>query len=234
MMATIVRRRRAARASDETRWVVEGRSPVIDSLRGLAVLLMVLDHGLVAAGVAGHPLRQTVTRASLPLFCVVAGALLPTTPRWARLGAVAAAGLVATVLGGPIGIGQPDVLLILVAVLAAAPFLVFRGGWAVALGLAVIQPVTWPVPWSGYQPGTVLALVLLGVMVGRPALERLPWRPVLAAVGRAPLRWYLGHLAVLAGLRASLFLLGESGRVSVRVLIMLALPALAVYRTFGR
>lgn len=163
------------------------------------MLLMVLDHALAWAGVAGGLGRLSITRASLPLFCVVAGALVrPEGSR--RLRQVGVAGVVATGLGVPIGIGQPDVLLLLFAALAIAPVLIFRGGWAVGMAAAVIQPVTWSVPWTGYQPGTVLALVLLGAMVGREALDRAPAVGLLAWVGRHPLAWYLGHLFVLFAL----------------------------------
>jgi hypothetical protein len=153
----------------------------------------------VVAGDGRSIVRLTITRASLPLFCLVAGALMRPTPRWRRLAGVAAAGVVATVFGAPIGIGQPDVLLLLAGVLLVAPVLVYRGGWAVAGVVGVLQPVTWPVPWTGYQPGTVLVLVLLGAMVGRDALERWPSVRVLELVGRHPLAWYVAHLALLAG-----------------------------------
>lgn len=173
----------------------------LDRIRGLAVVLMVVDHALVAFPVAGSVLvRSTATRAALPLFCLVAGALARrlTPERTAKL---AAAGLVAGYVGGPFGIGQPDVVLLLLAALAGVH--VCRNNYAaqlVLLVVAVIQPVTWPAPWTGYQPGVVIALVAIGTYGDTldDAGRRLP--PLLARVGRYPLSIYLGHLIVLRAL----------------------------------
>jgi hypothetical protein len=173
-------------------------------LRGLAVLLMVLDHSLVAGGHPGSLLRWTVTRAALPLFCVVAGALMPA--RFRRPGrrwvAVCTSAVVASVIGPAIGIRQPDVLVLFAVLLPAAPWLWDR--WRVtAACVAVIQPVIWPMGWGGYEPGTVLALLFVGAWLGPvQLLERVGRvqvleRGPLPAIGRAPLRWYVGHLSVL-------------------------------------
>lgn len=173
----------------------------LDRLRGLAVVLMVLDHVLliVVGGGLALVLRLSVTRLSLPLFCVVAGALVVDRPRWRRLGAVVLAGYVAMVIGYPLGIGQPDVLVVLAVALAVAP-LVVRVGWALpGLCWCLLQATTWPFPWRGYQPGVVLGLVLVGHLAGRERLGRIGDRlpEVFERVGRRPLAWYLGHLLVL-------------------------------------
>lgn len=181
-----------------------GRLQGIDRLRAVALVLMVIDHALVAfpAGVVGLAVRVTATRASLPLFCLVAGALLPSSPRWGRLGMVALAGLAATIPGALIGIGQLDVLLILAVVLAVAPLAARNPTpWLV---VAILQPVTWHVPWSGYQPGVVLALVLVGRMVGADQLDQLGRRlPSWSAmISRWPLTVYVGHIGMLAAIVA--------------------------------
>lgn len=183
----------------------DGRAPTrldgVDRLRGLAVLLMVADHVALVAG-AGGAWRLTVTRAALPLFCVVAGSLARPGRPGRRLGVVAAAGLAATVLGAPLGIGQPDVLFLLAGVLVLVRWVGPRPGgpaWAAVACLGVIQATTWPMAWTGYEVGTVLALVLVGQVVARRDLDQLGCRlpAVLAPVGRAPLWWYVGHLWVL-------------------------------------
>lgn len=185
---------------------VAGRLAGVDKLRGAAVLLMVVDHALVAfpAGVVGQAVRMTATRASLPLFCVVVGAFGSSSVRWGRVATVAAVGAAVSAPGAVLGLGRPDVLLVLAAVLAVAPLAASNPlPWLV---VAVLQPVTWPVPGTGYQPGTVLALVIVGGLVGRWSLNEmgqgLPgW---VGGLGRYPLSIYFVHVAGLAGLRLGL------------------------------
>lgn len=193
----------AERASSSSRssWLFSRRMEGLDRLRGLGILLMVVDHILVAFG--PDQLRLGATRASLPIMCAVAGALCGRAIRLRRTAAVVAAGVVAMVLGRVVGVGQPDVLLLLAGALASVAWVRGTGHtwllWALA-SFAVIQPTTWPVEWSGYQPGTVVALVILGVWAGSNYVDGwgLAWPSWLAVVGRRPLAWYVGHLAVLA------------------------------------
>lgn len=176
----------------------------LDRLRGLGVVLMVVDHVLVVFGPSWAPwVRLTATRASLPLFCLVAGSFVAgRAPRWERLALASGAGMVASVIGAPIGIGQPDILLLLVPALVAAHYATRSddsGVWLVVLVVAILQPVTWPIPWPGYQPGVVAALVLVGAMVSRCDLDVSGWRlpAIFELAGRWPLALYVGHLAVL-------------------------------------
>lgn len=186
----------------------------LDRLRGLAIVLMVADHVLVnvwrwapAAAPWATLLRITATRAALPLFCVVMGALLlDRRPSDRRMVEVAALGAVMTLWCGVTGVlpASPDVLVVLAMVLVAWP-LVER--WPVTVAcVAVLQPMTWHVPWSGYQPGVVLGLVLVGWLVqslygGGVAGAWLPavrWVPAWVEwLGRHPLGAYAGHLVVL-------------------------------------
>lgn len=181
----------------------EARSVPLDSLRGLAVLLMIIDHGLALAG-PGWPLavRLTVTRAALPLFCVVAGNLIAVRmPRPGRLLTLTAAGVGAEVLWGVLGLPGVNPLVLLTAALAAVALCPAQ--WRLLLLVAaVVQPVTWPVARGGYEPGFVVALVVAGTLVPRPTLEAVGARvpAVFAAPGRFPVTLYLVHLAGLAGL----------------------------------
>ena len=178
----------------------------LDALRGLAVLLMFVDHVLIAFD-EHHQfelVRMSLTRVCLPLFCVVAGSLIGSGPRLSRLAVVGAAGVVASWLSVPIGIGQPDILLLLVVAISLCAWAGSGSalrGWVV-FALAILQPSTWAFTWEGYQPGVVVALVMLGGVIGPCRLDdygcALQWRPVLSFVGRWPLSFYLGHLAVLA------------------------------------
>jgi uncharacterized membrane protein len=174
----------------------------LDWLRGLAVALMVVDHVLVQLE-PRSVLRETVTRLSLPLFCVVAGSLAQRRPRWGRLASVGMAGVGATALGAPIGIGQPDVLLVIVAAMLALSLL-----WrcpVAALCVGAVQPFTWPFPGNGYQVGTVLVMLVAGRLAGAETVAG--WarrcRP-LEWAGRHPLALYVGHLAVLRAVVALL------------------------------
>lgn len=173
---------------------VRERVGTLDRVRGLAVVLMVLDHTLVAAGVGSGPGRLTITRAALPLFLLTAGSLSVGRPSVRRAGQIGAAAVAATALGLVVGIGQPDILWLILGALALMPV----GPW-LAAG-AAIQATTWPMGWSGYEPGVVLVLVVLGQHYGARPLDQLGRRlpEYLEAVGRRPLAWYLGHLAVLA------------------------------------
>jgi hypothetical protein len=174
-----------------------GRLELLDKLRGLAIVLMVVDHVAVQTGSPWF-VRTLVTRPALPLFLLVAGMLWRPGLRRRHLQLAAAAGS-ATVLGAQLGMVAPDVLVVIGIGLAAMPLAV---RWpVVTLALAAIQPTTWPL-WQGYEPGTVLVLLYLGhALATRTPLElrwadRLPWWT--AVVGRFPLTVYVGHLAVLA------------------------------------
>jgi len=171
---------------------------------------MVADHGLVAFGSGfggGLLLRATVTRASLPLFCVVAGALLGGRGVFGwRMVQMVGAGLVGTALAGPLGMPSVDVMLLFTVALAGVA--ATPGRWRpVLLVVAVLQPATWPVGWSGYQPGLLVALLAIGTMLDSARLEaagrRVP--AVFAVVGRYPVSIYAGHLAAFA---AAVFVMG--------------------------
>jgi uncharacterized membrane protein len=174
------------------------RLVTLDRVRGLAIVLMVLDHALLAAGHHGGPVRLTVTRLALPLFGLTAGALWKPG-RARRYLEVAGAAIIATGLGLVVGIGQPDILWLLLVAMLVMP-----AGPALAAAGA-IQATTWPLRTSGYEPGVVLVLVVLGHLYGSAPLDRLGQRLPhrLEGIGRHPLGWYLGHLALLAVLKVT-------------------------------
>jgi len=193
-----------------------GRWSGVDAARGLAILLMVLDHLLVVlvdvgvlAGGVGSPsylVRMTVTRASLPLFMLCTGGLLSVRRlSWLRFGDVSAAALVVNglLIAYPIGIHPPEVLAVWCLVMVAWPWIGRYPALCACVG--IVQVYVWPIGWQGYQPGVLLVLVSVGVLAGPGALEwatRLPmW---LGVVGRKPLVWYCGHLVALAALHAAL------------------------------
>lgn len=170
----------------------------LDRLRGLAIVLMILDHVLLVSG-DGLPIRLTVTRASLPLFALTAGALWrPGARRRHALILVAAA--VSMVLGVGLGIGQPDVLLVLlVASIGMHAYLRFPVATA---AVAALQATTWPVFTftGGYEVGVVLVLMIMGRVFGAARLDGYGRKlsPIFDRIGRYPLTFYVGHLALLA------------------------------------
>lgn len=193
--------------------VVRGRDERLDGWRGIAVVSMMLDHvALVLAGL-GVPgpwdlLRLTAGRVAFPVFLVVSGAVYAMRgARGRRLLEVAACGLFVSavcVLAG-LPIGRPDILLLIAAGLAAMP--VFVRWPLLALCLGVIQPFTWPVPWSGYQPGAVVVLLLIGYWVmadegyyvtGPVTLRWVSTPAWWEWLGRSALSVYVAHLVVLA------------------------------------
>jgi uncharacterized membrane protein len=178
----------------------------LDSLRGLAVMLMVLDHALVVWAPESI-VRYTLTRLSLPLFMLCTAAVCErygTSNR--RLGQIALAGVLVSVglnAAWPAFPAQPDVTLLIVAAILVAQATVPRFGAYPVVVCGLIQALYVPVGWHGYEPGLVLAWLLIGSL----ALARSPelvarlggglpdW---LGGLGRHPLSVYVGHLAILA------------------------------------
>lgn len=181
----------------------------LDRLRGFAIALMVLDHVLAASG-GGMLFRLTLTRLSLPIFLFVAGSLgasrllrRPSFAAWysGRFWVVLLAAAASSVLVSGLPFMAPvDVLVPIFLSISAYPILMKSGLrldlWIAACFVAV---ATFPFLWPGYHPAHVLGLYLLGSRLPPDLLDHfgLAIPRLFASVGRAPLRWYLGHLVVL-------------------------------------
>ena len=187
---------------------MDRRESNLDTWRGLAVALMVVDHACLCFPTAvGCVLRVTVDRAALPLFALCSGVawfrygvsyrrvaslwgVLPVTLLWSRIA----------------GLPWPDVLVPYALVALVAP-LVLR--WPFAAGaLGVVQATQWVLPHPNYQVGTVLALVSLGVAFAQArSLRPVPGfvspviRELLGLCGRWPLLLYVFHLVVIGVVR---------------------------------
>ena len=188
------------------------RLAALDRLRGIAILLMVLDHALVAAHTLGYDpewvlmTRLTLTRAAMPLFMLISGALwVRQRPRRRRVVAAFIAGLVVETLLAVLWpeFGLPEIMLLWAGAAALAGVIV---RWPIpSLILAYTQWAYWPVAWDGYQPGAVVLFLAVGVLWGRGSglkdsslVNLMPG--FLGAIGRYPLTWYLAHLAFLTAL----------------------------------
>lgn len=181
----------------------------VDRLRGVAIVAMVVDHvclALLVVGVAGpwQLVRLTAGRMAFPLFMLVSGWLAASHPPvWARVRQVLVVGVVCSLVPPLLGLptGPPDIVLLIGLVLVVWPVLVRWPLLFVAVG--VIQPFTWPVSWFGYQPGPVVALMLVGWLwaeSGRPLVSsQLGWVPGWVEwCGRRPLGLYVAHVFVLS------------------------------------
>lgn len=188
------------------------REAWLDRTRGLAVVLMVVDHLAVFLvhewgnpapyGGLAQVLRLTVTRASLVLFMLVAGWLIEergARPR--RIAQVLLSGAAVTAFGAVLDlpIGRPDVLVLIG--LALCFWRAIRRHPVATIAVGIVQLTAWPVPWDGYQPGAVVALLAAGVVWNCWELDEIEWTDRLPAwlgwPGRHALALYVAHIFAL-------------------------------------
>jgi fucose 4-O-acetylase-like acetyltransferase len=167
----------------------------LDAVRGLAIVLMVGDH--VSRQLEfGYVYSYTLGRVAMPLFFVLAGHLFSRL-NW-RHAAVGCVGLVVP-LAVP-WIDSPNVLVwwALGCVMLAACRWGGVSPWLLVLVGLTLFANGWGELSGSYPPAALYALMGVGALLKRESwrwAERLPrW---LAALGRAPVRWYVGHLIAL-------------------------------------
>lgn len=184
------------------------RNAALDGARGAAILLMLLDHLLVVTGHGDLWVRSTITRAAMPAFMVIGGALVARTmtpPRLARLVRTIAFGLALPVVVP--WIDDPNIL-----VMYAAGWLLVWGvrRWTWGAPLLVIVGATLAAngllghTGAGYYPiGAVAALMAAGAWIGRAQLatwlHAFGGRRLLPVqwLGRHALAFYVLHLLAL-------------------------------------
>lgn len=194
-----------------------GRVHAIDAARGLAIVLMLVDHLLAlaveywlhgAAETAAMVARVTVTRAAMPLFMVLSGLLLGLSGRKVsrrRLIEAATVGLLVSSLMGHVemNIGPPDILISWTAIMLLGNTLMQYPLTFAAV--CAVQASVFNFQWDSYQPGIIGLLVVTGYLAANrnaagavTKLRSFGRAPVwLASIGRRPLIWYGGHMAVL-------------------------------------
>lgn len=183
-----------------------GRLHALDSLRGVAVLTMVVDHVLVATDGSGWSIGRLLTRVSLALFAVVLGACATWPLGWRRCLPWAGALGAALVLYPLAGLGGP----LLLAWLAAARWFCVRSPrWLLWVTVVLVltmatNGVALPRAAGEYPALGITAMAAVGRLAGLGNVDRFGRKLRLpawvAAVGRRPLAWYVGHLLVLAAL----------------------------------
>lgn len=188
------------------------RIRVLDAMRGLAILLMVVDHVLSALESTGMSnsiveySRLSITRFSMPLFMIASGIVWGKyglrLSRWLQVLALAIVLNAMTRLLWP-DFNYPEILLVW-SLIAVAWRLVVRFP-IITMIIGYTQTTYWQISWAGFQPGELAIFLGAGVILSKLSIdwlwqERRTMRLIepLAFVGRYPLTIYGVHLSLLA------------------------------------
>lgn len=174
----------------------------LDEWRGLAVVLMIVDHVLMAMPTAGGDVvRWSLTRFALPIFLVCSGWL------WGQYGPSVANRralhvLLAMALTLPLWVVAdfplPDPLGNWVFAWLMASFLCARPLFWLVVG--VLQVTCWPIGLTGYEPGLAIVYASAGILAARSAgsgeiltvgIPQLGW------LGRHALLVYASHVPIV-------------------------------------
>ena len=188
------------------------RIALLDGMRGLAIIIMIVDHilsALESIGIESNFVeysRLTATRFSMPLFMIASGIVWGAyglrLKRWGQVLLLAVALNAMTRLLWP-DFNFPEILMVW-ALLAIAWRLIVRFP-IITMIVGYTQTTYWMLPWQGFQPGELAIFLGAGVLISKAPLDWL-WRErrtakliePLAFVGRYPLTIYGGHLTLLA------------------------------------
>ena len=190
----------------------KAREQILDAMRGLAIVIMIIDHVLSLLESVGiqnilvENSRLTITRFSMPLFMLASGIVWVRyglkVKRWSQVF------FLALILNAMMRLLWPDFnfpeILLVWSVLAIFWRVIVRYP-IITMIVGYTQTTFWQIPWQGFQPGELLIFLSVGALIGKIPLENL-WRErrtakllePLALVGRYPLAIYGGHLFLLA------------------------------------
>ena len=193
----------------------ENRNSNIDLIRGFAIILMILDHVLVAiTSIMGgndyiYLIRTTLTRFSMPLFMIISGAVLILyglkIRRWSSV-------LVTAVVLNIIlfflwnDFNSPEILLVWSLVVVS--YKLFIRYPITSLILGFIQAQYFQITlydYNGYQPGELIFFIVIGIFASNyisslsfPILSKIYLYNITIAIGRKPLLIYFSHLVFLS------------------------------------
>lgn len=191
--------------------VEKPRLVILDAMRGLAIVIMIIDHLLAALeslGVESNFVeysRLSATRFSMPLFMIASGIAWRLYglrfARWAQVVIWALLINLLTRLLWP-DFNFPEILAIWAAL--AIAWKLFRRFPIIAIIIGYTQATYWQIKWQGFQPGELAIFLGVGALLSKSSLDSL-WREPrtsrflkpLAVVGRYPLTIYGGHLIAI-------------------------------------
>ena len=174
------------------------RSTALDKLRGLAIILMMLDHLLVQIDPQSL-IRYSITRACMPLFFIIAGHLLRPRIKWHRL-------ILILIIGAALPHYAPwlDSPNVLVWYAVFAPIVAW-GNRAILAG-TILAALTLYANGYGQVEGSYAPLAL-GAFMAAGRLTPREWfgrasgiRGWVAVIGRWPLSVYVGHILLIEGI----------------------------------
>tara|TARA_R110002049_G_scaffold2750_2_gene21427 strand:+ start:196066 stop:196863 length:798 start_codon:yes stop_codon:yes gene_type:complete len=161
-----------AHLKDSTGQSAAPRNACLDTLRGLAIVLMVIDH--VADLLLDISIRDSNvrlgTRLAMPLFCVLMGYFLKieSRHRFRRLLEVIAASALANLVFYP----RYGVLEILASLVVAALLFKATGRWFVLMVLALfLYPWDPLAAWFDFPPTIVISFVAQGMILRRLGIK---------------------------------------------------------------
>jgi uncharacterized membrane protein len=183
----------------------------LDTWRGIAIILMIFDHALMACGVplvlCGFGwIRCTITRLACPIFFVVAGRLWQKKrPSFARIKTIVLCSPLTSYFLFDLGAPPFDILLqyVILALLLSRLVVAYPVACAV---VGVVQSLYLPVPTSfGYHFGTLVTYLSIGVLSSGQPVPRVSFPKSFQLLctfsGRHPLSMYVLHIPILLLIR---------------------------------
>ena len=191
--------------------VAKPRLLILDAMRGLAIVIMIIDHllaSLESLGIESNFVeysRLSATRFSMPLFMIASGiAWRLYGLRFTRWTQVVVWALVINLLTRALwpDFNFPEILAIWAAL--AIAWKLFTRFPIITIIIGYTQATYWQIPWQGFQPGELAIFLGIGALLSRSSLDSL-WREPrtsklvkpLSVVGRYPLTIYGSHLIVI-------------------------------------